>query len=164
MFIYRENNKMNVIHEERRKEIEQARQEMKNATPEAYPQARVRYFTLKEGQGWLRTEKERLAAAETDPLLKSLDSTYEQSKQTPAATKTSDSESRYLHRRLLEEKDKVGVALRNVELGSVAVTQTSMLPYILDILIAVSGLGCVYLLASGKASRIMGFFRPTNTI
>jgi len=150
---------MNPVADARKKDLEDARQAMKNATPEAYPQARIHYYTLKEGQGWLRTEKERLAAAETDPILKDLDSKYE--KKVPSKEKKEDSESRYLHRRLLEEKDKVGVALRNVELGSSNVTQTSMLPYILDILIAVVGVGCVYLLLSGKASRI---FRPTNTI
>lgn len=163
MFIYPENNKMDPIADAKKKKLEDARQAMKNATPEAYPQARINYYTLKEGQGWLRTEKERLAAAETDPMLRDMDSRYEKSKNR-APPKQTDSESRYLHRRLLEEKDKVGVALRNVELGSTTVTQTSMLPYILDILIAVTGVGCVYLLLSGKASRIMGIFRPTNTI
>jgi hypothetical protein len=153
---------MNPVADARQKDLEDARQAMKNATPEAYPQARIHYYTLKEGQGWLRTEKERLAAAEVDPILKDLDSKYD--KKVPSTEKKEDSESRYLHRRLLEEKDKVGVALRNVELGSSNVTQTSILPYILDMLIAFVGVGCVYLLLSGKASRIMGIFRPTNTI
>jgi hypothetical protein len=153
---------MNPVADARQKELEDARQAMKNATPEAYPQARINYYTLKEGQGWLRTEKERLAAAEIDPILRNLDSKYDE--KTPAKVKKEDSESRYLRRRLLEEKDKVGVALRNVELSSSNVTQTSVLPFILDILIALTGVGCVYLLLSGKASRIMGIFRPTNTI
>jgi hypothetical protein len=147
------------VQAQRKKELEQAHQEMKNATPEAYPQARIRYFTLKEGQGWLRTEKERLASAQIDPLLKDLDSKYEQSKITPLQ-ETHASESHYLHRRLLEEKDKVGVALRSLEFGN-TLSQTPLLPYTLNILIAVLGVGCVYLLLSGKASRI---FRPTNTI
>lgn len=144
------------VAEARQKNLEDARLAMQNATPEAYPQARIRYFTLKEGQGWLRSEKERLADAEIDPVLRDLEAKYDTNHR--VETK-SDSESRYLHRRLLEEKDKVGVALRSAELGSVV--QTS---YILDMLIAITGLGCVYLLLSGKASRIMGFFRPTNTI
>ncbi len=63
MFIYKQNNKMEPIQDAKKKALEDARQAMKNATPEAYPQARIHYFTLKEGQGWLRTEKERLAAA-----------------------------------------------------------------------------------------------------
>ena len=147
------------VAEARQKNLEDARLAMQNATPEAYPQARIRYFTLKEGQGWLRSEKERLADAEIDPVLRDLEAKYDTNHR--VETK-SDSEYRYLHRRLLEEKDKVGVALRSAELGSVV--QTSWLPYILDMLIAITGLGCVYLLLSGKASRIMGFFRPTNTI
>ena len=147
------------VAEARQKNLEDARLAMQNATPEAYPQARIRYFTLKEGQGWLRSEKERLADAEIDPVLRDLEAKYDTNHR--VETK-SDSESRYLHRRLLEEKDKVGVALRSAELGSVV--QTSWLPYILDMLIAITGLGCVYLLVSGKASRIMGFFRPPNTI
>jgi hypothetical protein len=148
------------VAEARQKNLEDARLAMQNATPEAYPQARIRYFTLKEGQGWLRSEKERLADAEIDPVLRDLEAKYDTNHR--VETK-SDTESRYLHRRLLEEKDKVGVALRSAELGT-SVVQTSWLPYILDMLIAVTGLGCVYLLLSGKASRIMGFFRPTNTI
>jgi hypothetical protein len=163
MFIYKQNNKMEPIQDAKKKALEDARQAMKNATPEAYPQARIHYYTLKEGQGWLRTEKERLAAAETDPLLRDLDNRYEKSK-TRAPPKKDDAESRYLRRRLMEEKDKVGVALRNAELSSGGLPQTSLMPYILDILIAVLGVGCVYLLLSGKASRIMGLFRPTNTI
>ena len=146
------------VAEARQKNLEDARLAMQNATPEAYPQARIHYFTLKEGQGWLRSEKERLADAEINPVLRDLEAKYDTNHR--VETK-SDSESRYLHRRLLEEKDKVGVALRSAELGSVVQTSSS---YILDILIAITGLGCVYLLLSGKASRIMGFFRPTNTI
>jgi hypothetical protein len=147
------------VAEARQKNLEDARAAMQNATPEAYPQARIRYFTLKEGQGWLRTEKERLADAEINPVLRDLEAKYDTNHR--VETK-SDTESRYLHRRLLEEKDKVGVALRSAELGT-SVVQTSS-SYILDMLIAITGLGCVYLLLSGKASRIMGFFRPTNTI
>jgi hypothetical protein len=146
------------VAEARQKNLEDARLAMQNATPEAYPQARIYYFTLKEGQGWLRSEKERLADAEINPVLRDLEAKYDTNHR--VETK-SDSESRYLHRRLLEEKDKVGVALRSAELGSVVQTSSS---YILDMLIAITGLGCVYLLLSGKASRIMGFFRPTNTI
>ena len=146
------------VAEARQKNLEDARLAMQNATPEAYPQARIHYFTLKEGQGWLRSEKERLADAEINPVLRDLEAKYDTNHR--VETK-SDSESRYLHRRLLEEKDKVGVALRSAELGSVVQTSSS---YILDMLIAITGLGCVYLLLSGKASRIMGFFRPTNTI
>ena len=158
------------MQKQREQELADALVTMKNAPPDAYEQARIHYFTLKEGQGWLRTEKERLANSEIDPFLKQMTDKYESGKQSWSPPEQSgeigdEVETRYLHRRLLEEKDKVGVARRLTMFGS-QVVQTSWLPFILDILIALMGIACVYLLASGKASKLWGNFRTqtTNTI
>jgi hypothetical protein len=156
------------LQKERDRELADALTAMNNAKPEAYEQARIHYYTLKEGQGWLRGEKERLANAEVDPFLKQLTDQYEASKSTWTPSDQSnevgdEAETRYLHRRLLEEKDKVGVARRLVTFGSQVVPNTSWLPYILDFFIALLGIACVYLLSSGKGSKIWGLFRPTQT-
>jgi len=51
---------------------------VRDKSPEAYQQARSMYYTLKDGEKWLDTERERLAKAEVDPLVRQM----EQTKQT----------------------------------------------------------------------------------
>ncbi len=43
----------------------------KASNPAAYEQARIAYYTLKDGQSWLSKEKERLARDHVAPVLKS---------------------------------------------------------------------------------------------
>jgi hypothetical protein len=109
--------------------------------PEAYEQARIKYYTLKEGQGWLAQEKERLAKKEIEPVLKSLDEKYESLKsklnQKTVGRNVSNEieESMYMRHQLMKETDKVGVAQRLSQF-SPAPTNSSMVPILLDITIA----------------------------
>jgi hypothetical protein len=163
---------MNVIEEHKKKELKEALDLMNSAPPESYEQARIHYYTLKEGQGWLRTEKERLATIEVDPILSELTSRFTKINQIPQYNEPTheigdEAETRYLHRRFLEEKDKVGVANRLNQLGFSEVPN-SWIPYVLDILISLIGLVCVYLLfIKGPLiySFVKSFFtQTTNTI
>jgi hypothetical protein len=162
---------MNVIEEQKKKELKEALDLMNSAPPESYEQARIHYYTLKEGQGWLRTEKERLATIEVDPILSELTSKFTKLNQTqnnePTHEIGDESETRYLYRRFLEEKDKVGVVNRLNQLGF-SENSNSWFSYILDILITLIGLVCVYLLfIKGPLvySFVNSFFsQNTNTI
>jgi hypothetical protein len=162
---------MSVIEKEKQKQLKEALDYMNSAPPESYEQARIHYYTLKDGQGWLRTEKERLATIEVDPILSKLTSEFtklnEPSKhQEPVHEIGDEAETRYLHRRFLEEQDKVGVANRLSQLGQPI--SYSWFPFIVDILIAIVGLLCMYLLLT-KFSSIISFVKSftnqsTNTI
>lgn len=48
---------------------------VRDKSPEAYQQARSTYYMLKEGEKWLDTERERLAKAEIDPLVRQMQQT-----------------------------------------------------------------------------------------
>ena len=107
----------NLLQDERNKQIQNAYLLMKNATPDAYEQARINYYTLKEGQGWIRSEKERIISNEIDPFLNQLSTEF---KELSSGTYIDDkpneigdeSESRYLKKLLMKEKDKVSIRNR----------------------------------------------------
>jgi hypothetical protein len=162
----------NILQNERDKEIKNAYTLMKNAKPDAYEQARIHYYTLKEGQGWLRTEKERLITTEIDPFLNQLNDEFKDLMNSSSSSQNSnntneigdEAETRYLKKKLMQEKDKVSIHNRLLVLGSNnnTIVNTSWLPFILDILIAILGISIVYLLASGKYSKILNIFKPTQ--
>jgi len=162
----------NILQNERDKEIKNAYTLMKNAKPDAYEQARIHYYTLKEGQGWLRTEKERLITTEIDPFLNQLNDEFKDlmnSISQPSSSNNTneigdEAETRYLKKKLMQEKDKVSIHNRLLVLGSNnnTIVNTSWLPFIFDILIAILGISIVYLLASGKYSKILNIFKPTQ--
>jgi hypothetical protein len=52
----------------------------KTADPDGYEQARIKYYTLLEGQGWLAKEKETIAKNELDPLITGYTSKYQELK------------------------------------------------------------------------------------
>jgi hypothetical protein len=163
---------MDPIEKEKQKQLKEALDYMNSAPPESYEQARIHYYTLKEGQGWLRTEKERLANNEVDPILAKVTAQFEALNKRPQYQEPineigDEAETRYLHRRFMKDQDKARVANR---LNSLGVTQTteSWIPYILDFVSVIIGLLCVYLLIL-KGPRIYEFVKSftnqsTNTI
>lgn len=50
--------------------------ENKEQDPAAYEKARIAYYTLLNGQGWLQSEKQRIAKQEVEPLLRSYTTKY----------------------------------------------------------------------------------------
>ena len=157
----------NLLQDERNKEIQNAYLLMKNATPDAYEQARINYYTLKEGQGWIRSEKERIISNEIDPFLNQLSTEF---KELSSGTYIDDkpneigdeSESRYLKKLLMKEKDKVSIRNRLLVLGGSNDNNTSWIPLILDILIGVLGLSIIYFLINGKFTKLVSSIYPMN--
>jgi hypothetical protein len=157
----------NILQDERNKQIQNAYLLMKNATPDAYEQARINYYTLKEGQGWIRSEKERIITNEIDPFLNQLSTEF---KELSSGTYIDDkpneigdeSESRYLKKLLMKEKDKVSIRNRLLVLGSSNDNNTSWIPLILDILIGILGLAIIYFLINGKFTKLVSSIYPMN--
>jgi hypothetical protein len=163
---------MNIVEKQRQKELKEALDYMNSAPPESYEQARTNYYTLKEGQGWLRTEKERLANNEVDPILAKITAEFESLNKSPEYQEPiheigDEAETRYLHDKYIEEQDKAKVADRLNYLG-VSQTTESWIPYILDIVSVIIGLFCVYLLILKGSSlfSVANSFtnQSTNTI
>lgn len=157
----------NLLQDERNKQIQNAYLLMKNATPDAYEQARINYFTLKEGQGWIRSEKERIITNEIDPFLNQLSTEFKElSSGTYIDYKPTEigdeSESRYLKKLLMKEKDKVSIRNRLLVLGGSNDNNTSWIPLILDILIGVLGLAIIYFLINGKFTKLVSSIYPMN--
>jgi hypothetical protein len=49
----------------------------KDEDPDTYQRARIAYYTLLNGQGWLQGEKQRIAESEVKPIIQEYTSTYE---------------------------------------------------------------------------------------
>ena len=140
---------------------------MQTSDPQAYEKARVQYYTLKDGQGWLRQEKERLAKAEIAPVLTKLSAQYDTLKgelgkrseinkyiqMTQAQKITDENQTSFLRKSLEREKDKVDVATRLSELGAGAFT-SSWMPTVLNVIIGLLGLYLAYTVFNKVRSRI----------
>jgi hypothetical protein len=136
----------------------QTAENTKSSDPERYEQARIKYFTLKDGQGWLATEKERLAKIEVEPILRELDSKYEMLQSNLKQKKEQqdlinlmkshevgdEDESRYIKHQLMKEKDKIGVVHRLTQIGNPLLPMNSWLSTALDVTIACLVLFIIY--------------------
>jgi hypothetical protein len=100
--------------------------------PEGYEQARIAYYTLLNGQGWLNSEKQRIATQDVQPVVSSYNTRYNAlkgEKQAQSvfvnladnlkAQENSDKENNaFLKKELTSEKDKADVLSRLNELAS----------------------------------------------
>jgi hypothetical protein len=150
--------------------------ENQDQDPEAYEQARIAYYTLLNGQGWLNSEKDRIAREEVQPILNSYNSTYtalkgEKESQSAfmslannlKAQEAGDKESnKFLQKQVNKEKDKADVLDRLNSL-SAPVASSSYIPIIIDILIALLMIGALYFGVT-KFNRIRSFFVSTPSI
>ena len=130
----------------------------KNTDPEAYEQARINYYTVKDGEGWLRAEKEKKANMVIDPIIaqyqqKYLDMQIAQAKQQAREQARKDIENeqvgdeddiRFVHNLIQKEHDSAGVHRRLLELGSTNSSGSSWVPLALDVTIGMLILGVVY--------------------
>jgi hypothetical protein len=130
--------------------------------PAGYQKARIAYFTLLNGPGWLAQEKHRIASQEVEPVLKTYQKQYDSLKgeqQTHGVFKNladslkakSDGDEKgntYLNRQLMLEKDKAETADRLNQLNAgTPYTPPETNKYIswaIDILIAILGLFVLY--------------------
>jgi hypothetical protein len=146
----------------------------KTKDPQAYENARMKYYTLKEGQGWLHTEKEKIA----QKALKSSVDTYEKRYQSiqlqnakrqaiddaKAGEVGDEDEVRFLRMQIEKDKDKAGANSRLFELTTES-NMNSWYPIFLDVLIGFFTLWIVYLLfGAGKFSKLKEYIMPSNTL
>ena len=127
--------------------------------PEGYEQARINYYTALNGQGWLASEKERIAKDEVGPTIldytnKYTDLVNEKNSQSAyidvaSALKSQEANDsadiKLLKKEYQEQQDKADVMNRMAQLQSPAPVSSSSfldkyLAIILDIVIAILGL------------------------
>ncbi len=140
----------------------------KASDPEGYERARIAYFTLLKGQGWLQKEKKRIGDSEVAPLVKNYTDKYnalkEEVKMQSMYTTMTDaitaqegadkSTNAYLNKQLHSEKAQAMTLNRLNALGG---QQTAWMPRIMEALIAILGLMFLYTLFS-KRNSILGMF------
>lgn len=132
-----------------------------DSDPVGYEKARIAYYTLLNGTGWLAQEKARIAKEDVEPVLSSYTTQFNALKgeqQTGSifsnlanalkAQEGADEESnQYLKKQLVAEKDKAQTADRLAELSATSGGPVQPSPYIswaIDILIALLGLFVAY--------------------
>ena len=128
--------------------------------PEGYEQARINYYTALNGQGWLASEKERIAKDEVNPTLLDYTNKYtnlvnEKNSQAAyvsvaSALKSQEANDaadvKLLKKEYEKEQDKTDVMNRMAQLQSPAPVSSSpslfekYLPIILDVIIGILGL------------------------
>jgi hypothetical protein len=129
---------------------------------EAYEKARIAYYTLLNGQGWLNTEKQRIATQVVEPVLKQYKNTYDSlkgekksqaiftnlSNMLTSQEEADQSTNMFLKKEMVSEKDKADVLNRLNELNAgTPVSQpvpTSYIPILVDVLIALLAIGVLY--------------------
>lgn len=144
--------------------------------PERYQQARIAYYTLLNGQGWLQTEKDRIAKEKIEPVLGNYSATYAALKEEKEQQQTisglasrmmdkqteEQEELNFLNKNLTDSGSEKDVLNRITELG----TPSVYLMYILYGVIALLALNVLYLLYT-KSGVIMSYFytpQPTPLI
>ena len=144
--------------------------------PERYQQARIAYYTLLNGQGWLQTEKDRIAKEKIEPVLGDYSAKYAALKEEKEQQQTisglasrmmdkqteEQEELNFLNKNLTDSGSEKDVLNRITELG----TPSVYLMYILYAIIGLLGLNVLYLLYA-KRSVIMSYFytpQPTPLI
>jgi len=145
----------------------------KEKDPEGYEKARMAYYTVKEGDGWVYKEKEKQANEKVQPILDSYQSKFDkmkqdmmyqnalaQAKKDVANTEIGDeSEVRFVHSEIEKEREAASVYRRTKELSGMPIDIYSWLPSFLDLLL---GLGILYIVyqvfVQGKLSALISRF------
>ena len=147
----------------------------KSTDLETYEQARIKYYTLLDGQKWLKTEQERIAKSDIEPIVSAYTTKYADLKKEQDTNSTfinlansvksqqADVEDKnsILEKQIQIQKNSADVTnrlyqLAGVPAGSVA---TPYLPIILDVIIGILSIIVAYLLFT----KISSFF-STPTI
>uniref|UniRef100_A0A6C0JQ63 Uncharacterized protein n=1 Tax=viral metagenome TaxID=1070528 RepID=A0A6C0JQ63_9ZZZZ len=140
----------------------------KDTDPVGYEKARIAYYTLLNGQGWLNTEKQRIAKDEVEPVVSSYNSKYsalkgEQQSQSvfvnlannlKAQQASGIEDNAFLQKQLSKDKDRADVLKR---LSSFSTPSFSYIPIIIDIIIGILMIAVLYL-GFTKVDRIRSFF------
>ena len=125
--------------------------------PEGYNKARIAYYTLLKGQGWLQQEKQRIAKEELEPILTSYKQQYDAYKgeqQTQSVfsnlasmldsqSKTDEADGSFLNKKIMMEKDKVATFDRLNQMNT-PTSSTNYISWAIDILITLMGIFVLY--------------------
>lgn len=130
-------------------------------TPE-YEPARVKYYTLLEGQEWLAKEKEKIAKDELDSKIKNYTSRYETLKSQQKIQSTysnlvsafkaeeahNEEQNKQITKQIGSVSDQAAVLNRLSQLSPVPAgfSLTNYLPIILDVVIGILSLAVLYML------------------
>jgi len=134
----------------------------KSTEPEVYEQARIKYYTLLDGQKWLKTEQERIAKSDIEPIVSAYTTKYSDLKKEQRTNSTFinlansvksqqadvDDKNKILEKQIETQKNTIDVKNRLYQLagmpaGSVV---TPYLPIILDVIIGILSIIVAYLL------------------
>jgi len=151
--------------------------ENQDGDPAGYERARIAYYTLLNGQGWLDTEKQRIAKEEVEPVVKSYNTNYallkdEQQSQSVfvnlannlKAQEAGDmQDNAFLQKQLNKEKDKAAVLNRLSLFNTPASSDYSYIPIIIDIIIALLMMGVLYF-GFTKFNKISSLFTSMPSI
>lgn len=125
--------------------------------PEGYEKARIAYYTLLNGPGWLAQEKHRIAKEEVEPVTASYQQQYDAlngEKQTQSIFTTlerglkaqlgaDEGDSSFLEKQLQTEKDKAQTLDRMVDLGG-SPTSYAWVSWVIDIIITLLAIFVAY--------------------
>ena len=133
--------------------------------PDGYEKARIAYYTLLNGQGWLTTEKQRIAKQVAEPVIKQYQNSYDSlkgekksqdiftnlSNMLSSQEEADQSTNLFLKKEMIADKDRADVLKRLNELNSgTPVSQPSptgfsaYMSIIVDVLIALLAIGVLY--------------------
>lgn len=134
----------------------------KDTNPDGYEQARIKYNTLLNGQGWLAKEKDRIAKSEIEPQVVQYTSRF---KELTSAQKSQDifvnlagalkaqtdedvSENAFLKRQLSMGNDKTDTLNRLSQISGIpdGFSFTAYIPVLLDVIIAIISIIILYML------------------
>lgn len=136
----------------------------KSTDAEGYEQARIKYYTLLEGQGWLAKEKEQIAKKDLEPLITGYTSKYEALKKDGKSQSVfsnlaealksqetaNEDDNNFLKKQMSIGTDRTDTLNRMSHLTGLSPGFT-ILPYlsiILDVVIGIVSLTVVYMLYS----------------
>lgn len=149
----------------------------KDTNPEAYEKAKVDYYTVKEGQGWLSKDKEDKANQAVQPILDSYQTKFDkmkddikyqtmrlQAKQDALNSQVGDEdEVRFIQSQIEKEREAASVYRRTKELEGLPVDVYAWLPSFLDFLLSITILWVVYLIfVEGKLSALFTSNSPSG--
>ena len=134
----------------------------KEEDPDGYEKARIAYYTLLNGQGWLQAEKQKIAKEDVQPLLSNYRTEYDALKGEKKSQsmftklmnhlKSQNNDTDFLNKEFLKEKDKADVLDRMNELNAgtpvSAPSPTGLyeyIPLLIDLIIVLLGFSVMYL-------------------
>jgi len=154
--------------------------ENQDQDPAGYEKARIAYYTLLNGQGWLNTEKQRIATEDVQPVLNNYNTQYNalkgEKKSQSVFTNLSNAltaqqgadtaDNAFLKKELSSERDKADVMNRMNDLatGTPENPQSgSYIPLIIDIIISILLIGVLFL-GFTKIESIKNMFGVSTSV